>query len=307
MWPGPRSGLDYETEVFSCSRLNRYLASPYNYYLESVLRLESSDDRARELDPLQFGKLLHAVLERFGNEPGMKDLEDEPSIREAVFALLHEEGAQRFGHPARPLVELQLLQAELRLRLFARKQAELRAEGWQIHAVEWSPPGGAVPLEFDRESFSLRGYIDRVDMREVDGCTQWHIIDYKSGDKPKGIGNCWKSRAKRWEDVQLALYPFLTRSLTGGRGAAIEGGPVQASYWNLGAHDSNHSLDGFPLDDEMREQLELQVAAAVRGIRAEDFFDPEQPRRHRSKLAMRCMGDGLLAAADEEDDGVEDS
>ena len=305
--PGPREGLKYEMEVFSCSRLNGYLASPYSYYLNHVLRLDESDDRARELDPLHFGILLHDVLERFGSDELLRELQDEEEIRKAVVAILHQEAAERYGNHPRSLVKLQLMQAEQRLALFSAEQARVREDGWEIHAVEWSPEGESVPMEFEAVSFRVRGRIDRIDRREVDGAVEWRIIDYKSGDKKRKKSDCWMKVKKQWKDIQLAIYPYLARSLTGGRGPATEGEAVSVVYWNLGAHESSHGMDGFYLDDDMTTALESQLAEAVSGIRNAEFFHPDQPKRHRSTFVMRCMGEGLLASTDagEEETGEE--
>ncbi|MFK5956700.1 MAG: PD-(D/E)XK nuclease family protein [Planctomycetota bacterium] len=304
--PGPRKGLEFETDVFSCSRLNGYLASPYSYYLNHVLGLTDSDDRARELDPLHFGILLHDVLERFGADETLRQLQDEEEIRKSVVALLHQEAAQRYGDHPRSLVKLQLMQAEHRLALFAKEQALVREDGWEIHAVEWSPEGESVPLEFEGVSFRVRGRIDRIDRRDLRGVVEWRIIDYKSGDKKRKKGDCWMKVKKQWKDIQLAIYPYLARGITGGRGPATEGDTVSVVYWNLGAHESSHGMDGFHLDEDMLAALETQLAEAVRGIRNAEFFHEGQPKRHRSAFVMRCMGEGLLASTDAGEEDTEE-
>ncbi len=294
--PGPREGLKHNTEVFSCSRINRYLDSPYSYYLQYVLSLNGKEGLARELDPLQFGILLHAVLEQFGKQKEFHNLDEEVDIFSALKEILHQESKRRFGPQPQPVVPLQVVQAEQRLKCFATEQARRRQQGWTIFAAEWRPPGKKVPLAFGQTSFSLEGRIDRIDLRETSQGKEWCIIDYKSGDKAKNLKSCWQSRNKRWLDIQLALYPYLCRSLTGGRGPAFVDGLVSAAYWNLSGDPRLHGLDLVLLEgEEMRTALEEQVAAAVEGIRRNDFFRPDQPLLHRSTLAARCMGDGFLA------------
>lgn len=301
--PGPRANLEHETEVFSCSRLNRYLDSPYSYYLEHVLRLERIEEEARELGPLPFGILLHDVLERFARDPKLRDLDQAEAIHKALVPILHEEARNRFGTHPMPMVRLQVAHAETRLRWFAQQQEALYRDGWRIQEAEWSPTGGSVPMQFDTVPFRLRGKIDRIDKRVDGDQIQWRIIDYKTGDRRKTLGDLWQKTKKRWLDVQMALYPQMARELTGGRGYAIPDGNVSASYWNLGAYASNSGLFDLKLDPEMIAELEIQVGDAVRRIRKDLFFLEDQAKRHRSDLAERVMGDRFLEALEEDEGG----
>lgn len=302
--PRPEAEVAHESEVFSCSRLNRFLDSPYTYYLEHVLRLEEVEDAERELGPLPFGILLHAVLERFAKDPDLRTLDDAEAIHRALLPILHEEALHRFGAKPLPMVRLQIAHAGTRLKWFAQQQEELRAAGWCIQEAEWSPEGASVPLEFQEVSFRLRGNIDRIDKRVVGDQVEWRIIDYKTGDSRKTLKDLWQKNNKRWLDVQMALYPQLAKQLTGGRGYAVEGGAVRASYWNLGAYASNSGLFDLKLDPEMIDALEDQVAHAIHGIRHGAFFADDQSRRHRSDFAVRVMGDRFLESLEEDPEGL---
>ena len=57
----PRAAEAPAVQSMSVSSFRLYLQSPYEFYLKHVLRLKTLDDRARELDPLRFGKLAHEV------------------------------------------------------------------------------------------------------------------------------------------------------------------------------------------------------------------------------------------------------
>ncbi|MGB0686043.1 MAG: PD-(D/E)XK nuclease family protein, partial [Planctomycetota bacterium] len=177
---------------------------------------------------------MHAVLEAYGRDPAMRQLEDPEAIHAATTSLLAAEAAARFGSPTRGTVALQLKQAEHRLLHFAQDQAQEMAQGWRIHAVEWSPSAGSVPLSMDGVDFSLRGVVDRIDRREVDGRVEWRILDYKTADRPYDKKHCVGSRTKRWADVQLALYPALTAETTGPPRLEVGREDLQVGYWNLG-------------------------------------------------------------------------
>ncbi len=300
-WPGPGLEGEHDAATFSCSRLNRYLASPYAYFLREVLRLEDVDEAPRELDALHFGSLLHAVLEAYGRDPAMRQLEDPEAIHAATTSLLAAEAAARFGSPTRGTVALQLKQAEHRLLHFAQDQAQEMAQGWRIHAVEWSPTAGPVPLTMGGVDFRLRGIVDRIDRREVDGRVEWRILDYKTADRPYDKKRCVGSRTKRWADVQLALYPALTAETTGPPRLEVGREDLQVGYWNLGIGEGReHGITRIEFDEEERAALHEQVGDAVRGIRAEDFFDPAQKPPPYDDFVLRCMGRGLLVRAEED-------
>ena len=60
-------------ESFSVTAFGRFLSSPYQFYLERIARLETLDDRARELDPMHFGSLAHDVLLLFAVQGNVAD------------------------------------------------------------------------------------------------------------------------------------------------------------------------------------------------------------------------------------------
>jgi len=301
--PGPRQSLPEPAAVFSASRLNTYLYAPYEYYLKYVCKIRSSDDQARELDPLNFGNLLHKVLEEYGNCDHLKEVYNPTEIADYLNERTEEQALLLFGARMRPTIQLQLLQMRHRLAHFAKRQAHLMEEGWRIHAVEWTPPGDSVELNFGDTVFRLQGRIDRIDYQAA--TDRWRIYDYKSGDTAREVKKVLK-RNGVWVDVQLPLYHYLAQSLVGGRPSAGTGESVQVGYFNLPKSKKGDSLSLAAWDATAMEALENQVAEAVKGIRAHDFFNPDQKAPRDARLAV-LAGVGLLVPAnvETEDDGVE--
>lgn len=300
-WPQAPAMPAYEQETFSPSRINAYLQSPYTYYLRNVLRLEDVEEDPQELSALHFGILMHEVLEQFGRHEEAPTWTDAQQLHRFLVELLSAEAKKRFGDPPRGTVGLQLQQAEDRLRRFALRQVALVEEGWRIHAVEWSPQDNSVPLEFHGTSFRLGGRIDRIDRREHNGQVQWRIIDYKSGDKAMELKSCVMTRKLIWKDAQMALYPHLAAPLIGR--VPLEDMPqsTEVCYWNLGASDDSDAFTILHWKEGMLAAMTTQVAAAIEGIRAGDFFDIKQRPPSFDAFALRCMGQGqLVAMADEE-------
>ncbi|MCA8982019.1 MAG: PD-(D/E)XK nuclease family protein, partial [Planctomycetes bacterium] len=69
----PRKAEGETVGRISVTGFKHYLSSPYAFYLQRVLRLETGDDRARELDPMGFGSLAHEALEEWGRDERARD------------------------------------------------------------------------------------------------------------------------------------------------------------------------------------------------------------------------------------------
>jgi ATP-dependent helicase/nuclease subunit B len=268
---------EWTLESLSVTDFKLYLSSPYEYYLKRVLRLESLDDRKRELDAALFGNLAHEVLERFGrNEKVRRSLEPEV-IERFLHGELRELARELLGARPLPAVRLQLLQLERRLSGFAEHQVRKRAEGWRIHAVEWAPAAGGVELEVDGEPVTIRGRIDRIDHRPESG--EFALWDYKTGDKTGKPAGAHYGKAG-WKDLQLPLYCLLAEELY--RDALGGGLPQHYGYIRLG---KDHEHTGFAgvdswggkkgtfesLDDGIHQAWEA-ARDVVRRIRNKEFF-----------------------------------
>jgi len=216
------------------------LEDPYRYVLESIMRLESIDDQARELDGLSFGSLAHAVLERFGSS-AERNATDAAVIARRLDSLIDAEAATRFGQRTYPAVHLQVEQLRLRLRRFADWQASRARDGWSIVMVEGTLPDTTpmpqrvgpllAPFSVDGEDVVLSGRIDRIDYHH--GTGSWALLDYKTGDiieKPEVTHR--DGRTKDWKDLQLPLYRHLAATILDRDGNPLipAGAPIVLGY-----------------------------------------------------------------------------
>ena len=256
--------------TLNVTEFRSYIACPYRYFLRHVLKLESLDDRAVELDGMAFGNVLHDVLRMFG-ESDARDSTDEVRLRRALVEQLDEVARQRFGSRRRAAVNVQLKQLEARLESFAHWQAKWRGSGWRIEHVERSirpEAGGETPPSLVVEGVQvwLHGRLDRIDFHDDNG--ECVIFDYKSGDKGQKPGESHRKKNGEWIDLQLPLYRHLARHL------ALPSEP-RLGYINLpkelagvGAEFAEWSPNDFAEADEVAKQVAF-------GIAQREFWPPK--------------------------------
>ncbi|MEI6071819.1 MAG: PD-(D/E)XK nuclease family protein [Verrucomicrobiae bacterium] len=269
-------------EKISPTDFKEYLSCPFRFYFKRVLTLEEFDPRAREMDALRFGSLVHKAIEIFSkNSPGEGDRK---KIESHVIAHLEAEAGMMFGPDPAPAVRVQLEAAKVRLRAFAGVQAGVVAEGWKILEAEWKLDAGrADPMKIGPLKFSAQ--IDRIE-EHPDG--RIRVIDYKTYAKLKSpaethfgsaAANGFLEEAKVvvdgkpkcWVDLQLPLYRFIAEAL-------FPGHPVHVAYFILGADPSETSIQEFDLTDELQSSA-IQCAEAVAARVARGEFWPHQPHK----------------------------
>lgn len=296
----PRMPDAPSVDCISVTGFKLYLSSPYAFYLQRVLRLDSGDDRARELDPMGFGSLAHEALEAWGRDFEARDQSDAKRIAQDMNAHLYRIARQRFGAEPLPAVALQVEQIAWRLNHLAERQAERYADGWRVREVEWAPEGKSVPFEVDGFDLQLSGMIDRIDENIV--TNEFALIDYKTGDSTKAVLRAHRKADGTWTDLQLPLYVHLAASVIGAR-------VPQVGYALLGRDESSIKFDmrsDFSPknkgEESMRDSLDSAYEAArevFRKVRRGEFFSlgswtPREP------IWNALGGAGLVVSAADE-------
>ena len=281
---------------FSVTEFRDYLACPYRYYLHHVCRLRAMDDHARELDGGDFGALLHGILGLFGRNPDSprNSLNEQEIFEYLAKQLDHVASRWDGGHLRRPAIRLQLEQARLRLRAFARGQAAHRDQGWEIvYAENEATDLLAVPFPVDKERVTLVGRIDRIDYHQE--TQKLRILDYKTGDRAKHPDQTHQQSGV-WTDLQLPLYRHLWRSarlLIPGR---LKNPQVELAYWNLPQDEKESSMVLANWDATMLAEADEVAREQIRRIRDEVFGPPaENPPLLRGDFASICLDNVLVA------------
>jgi len=248
-----------------------YLQCPFRFYLSKFLELKEHDPEKREMDALQFGILVHNVLERYGKET--LGLSDEQEIASAVLASLEREVMSRFGSDPSPAVRVQVEAARVRLLSFASVQARQVAEGWAIQEVEYKTSD-----DLCLAGLQLSAKIDRI---EFNG-DRVRVLDYKSyttAKSPEEVHLQPASRAfleearvmikgkqKSWVDLQLPLYRKIAEKLFPGK-------TIEAGYLVLAADPEESDVKAFELSEELLASA-LTCAEATASQIAKGVFWP---------------------------------
>ncbi|MDA1106705.1 MAG: PD-(D/E)XK nuclease family protein [Planctomycetota bacterium] len=215
-----------EVGSISVTGFRTYLECPYRFFLQRVLWLGREDDMGLELDPMQFGTLVHEALHRWGVTEAARAA---PSLDTSAIALdlvsaLDDVVLASIPASIHGAATVQIQMARARLQAFAPVQSAWAAKGWRVRHVELDFSARAVTAEAptlehphgvmfpDADGLLLTGRIDRVDFNEQTG--QWAAIDYKtSGDAATPDGHqSGRTNNKNWIDLQLPLYRELLAS-----------------------------------------------------------------------------------------------
>lgn len=297
--PPPARPLDQPITRLNVTAFADYLACPYRFYLSHVLGLDSVNDGAVELSAAQFGTLAHQVLADFA-----RDYRDDPRdarlIEAFCLAELDRQIERQYGPAPTPTLRIQREQLRLRLRDFAKWQADRAADGWRIAQAEWKiDPAPLIvdgqPVRVGGETFQLYGRIDRVDVHETEGTVC--VLDYKTSNKPKKPKEKHQ-KGDEWVDLQLPLYRHLLSATALGR--ADEVGYVCLSREGCEMHCARWDEADYQAADAIAREVIEQINAGV-------FYPPADSPPAFDAFAALCGVDQLRDRDDDDDAGEDPS
>jgi RecB family exonuclease len=275
---GPRDELRFHDEASpSATRLERFALCPFQYLLDSVLRVHAHDDPVdiEGITPRDRGSLVHQVLETFvgehlGRAPDSPWTEDDHLRLEAVLEEVGEDYRAR-GMTGRDL-GWELESAAIRRWLGAvldRDDDERAVRGMSPTAVELmfgGDDGEHPPAEVslpDGRRLHFRGMVDRID-RAADGSLL--VVDYKTG-KGTSYRPVDEDRLDRGRRLQLPIYADAARRAFPGDAEPVA---VDAYYWFV-EESGRKAWRGGPVDAAVQERFESVVGTIVDGIEAGEF------------------------------------
>ena len=252
-----------QLDFTSPSSLDLYLHCPFTYCLKKTFG-EKTDDRAEELDPSEFGKLIHDALELWGAGT-LRDSEDPDAIADE-FAR-HVDGilGERFGTSVPAIVALQGESAKRRLAAFARIQSAWHAQGWRTVAAERK-------LKVVYGHTTVKGRCDRIDYNAATG--SWCVIDYKTYDNPDRAV-AFVAKKREWKSLQLPLYCAMLDADPDFPEAKLE--RISSAYCILGK-TSETTFFTEPMNGGCVPEAEKKVRELIDRIEQGVFWPPSPNR-----------------------------
>lgn len=287
-------------KVFSPTALETYVACPFRFMIEHVLKLGELGEPSEEVEQTRRGSAYHRALSRLHKHLNSVDpLMSQTKLPDVVGSRLREEIDVAVGEyakraPSRASQKLWELEGKRLHRSVARYQGhwddfleplrKSRTAPRPIHleadfgfpstdAAESFP---ALTITVGEVEVRLGGRIDRVDVAELEEGLGFWVIDYKTGRASNYTGG----GLAQMEKLQLSLYALAVEKVFyPGRKAR----PLGLAYWlvtDTGPKQVMPKKTAWLNDPEQwavfREQLEAWVAKLVGRIRLAQF--PLAPR-----------------------------
>jgi ATP-dependent helicase/DNAse subunit B len=289
--------------LWSASQFNEYGTCPYRFFARRLLKLEEFKEPEEGLDVLQFGSLVHDILENTYRQIGTERLAIRPDNQARALEILDAQLKSRLvGAPGRYKFR--------KTRLWEQEQYEIRTRLERLIRADFSddsPIAKAIarlaknedsesPLirlqGQDRYTFAqelafsgtdslildgpagpvkAQGKIDRVD---VIGSAAI-VLDYKTGAHRFSVGDMVEGR-----NLQMMLYLFAADKLLS---VAEDMTPAAGMFWHIGQRSTSGEVSAAaPEIGEAREHLHERILEG----RAGNFAS--QPSS-RAESSARCV------------------
>jgi ATP-dependent helicase/nuclease subunit B len=216
--PRPTPPVALRPQALSVTQIETLRRDPYAVYAARILALAPLPTADDELDPSQFGSLMHETLHRFTTSVAANG--SETMRRDALLALLRETFSRAIADPTFEAFRWPLIRKSAEVFLaFDAKQRQTAS------AILTETTGKLALTLTDLSAFTLRARADRLDFHRDGSVT---IIDYKTGQPP---GN---------REIEVGFAPQLTLEAAilnaGGFGMAPRT-DIRALYLKLGGKD----------------------------------------------------------------------
>jgi ATP-dependent helicase/nuclease subunit B len=213
-------------EEFSITQLETYAKCPYKYFAERILKLKPIEEPEEEIEGLELGSLMHAILFEFYTELKKKNIilsnsnEHEFHIAEEIIFNIAEKMMKTAGFNS----PLNFFEQERILGIEGKRKDSIL---YKFLLVEKENDDGFVPeffevgfgninseynkpdnphIEIMAGTVKVRGKIDRIDINHKEHT--FKIVDYKLGGKKPSTDDLLNGIS-----LQLPLYMFAAKEI----------------------------------------------------------------------------------------------
>jgi len=281
-----------KTLNLSASQIDRQAECRLSYFLKYGLRAQERKEIT--VDPAEFGTYVHAVLENtarciqdmggFHKVTLQETLEiahrfSESYAAERFSQITSERMTYLFQRNARELdLVVQELWNELSRSLFEPKEFEVNFGSYDGLA--------AIAIPNSEMNAILRGFVDRVDTWNQNGCTYFRVVDYKTGKKDFDYCDVFNGVG-----LQMLLYMFALKH----SGTDLLGNnPVAAGVQYFPARVPYISTDGRMEESETELLRENQWKRKGLLLYDEEVLKAMEPDESYNRLSWKRKKDGTL-------------
>lgn len=277
----------------SASQVDRLAECRFSYFMKYGLRVK--ERKSASVDPAEFGTYVHAVLEQTGREimelGGFRQVTMETTLEIA-----------RKHSQAYAQARFSELDSERLSYLFRRNGQELEMvvqELWQeLQDSRFAPVdfevafgnGGlmdAISIAGHQMDAQLRGFVDRVDVCQIDGRIFFRVVDYKTGRKDFDYCDIFNGLG-----LQMLLYLF---ALQDGGMALLGDAPVPAGVQYFPARAPMVSADGVLTQEEAVTAREKAWKRKGLLLLDEDVLNAMEPNEKPKRLNYTRRKDGSIS------------
>lgn len=254
--------------LWSASQFNEYGTCPYKFFARRLLQLQALEEPEEGINPIQYGLLVHKILEQAYRQVCEEGLIIEQANQRRALEILESvlnrdlpDAPERYSFRAAPSWEQE--QAVLRRKLRTLIAQDFSAES----PISTRLPGARyayrqeVRFGFDSQApviidgdvpLQVRGAIDRVD---VIG-DSLVVIDYKTGSSPIPPSEMVEGR-----NVQMMLYILAAQQIIG------EGQIGGGAFWHITPNKLSGDIAAdAPQIEEARANLHERIKQARQGL-----------------------------------------
>jgi CRISPR/Cas system-associated exonuclease Cas4 (RecB family) len=193
---------------FSPSSLDMYLNCPARFYFHYCLRLREKEEITEEFEAQDVGNLLHSLLRDFYSLFLGKTVTIDQEAHRYLFELKEKKMKEFFPQQTGEQFLLSRI-IDHKLKTFLNRE-ERRKEKIKILYLEQEFPVEPQKIEIDTEygPARLKGKLDRVDERVLDGRKSIVILDYKTGGYSLPKRNITRDILASREEIKKAVGSF---------------------------------------------------------------------------------------------------